>query len=120
MNFKLLLTIVDTDKSDLVLTAARMGGASGATVLSSARGLSLDRAIGILGFEIFERRDVVLVLAEQRRADDVVQAIMTAGNIDESLATGIVLQLDVEQAWGLAQHIESLARRSPPRDSHGS
>ncbi|TVP95944.1 MAG: P-II family nitrogen regulator [Planctomycetaceae bacterium] len=114
MNFKLLLTIVETEKSEAVLTAARNHGASGATVLSSARGLSLNRAVGIFGFELFERREVVLVLAEERRVDAVVNAILTTGEIDESLASGIILRLDVEQAWGLAEHVRMLERSQPP------
>lgn len=116
MKFKLLMTIVDTELSDQVRTAARKSGAFGATVLSSARGLSLDRSFGILGLEIFDRRDVVLVLTEERLVEFVVPAIIDAGKIDERVATGIILELSIEQAWGLSEHVQIVEKARLPID----
>lgn len=113
MEFKLIVVFVDDNRTDLVLDASRAAGATGATIISSARGQGLKRLTGILGFEIMEPRDVVLILVEQRRVDDVMAAVLQAGQLDETLRTGLALQLDVERAVGLSEHIRQLAKQVP-------
>lgn len=69
--------------------------------------------VGILGLEILERRAVVLILVEERRADAVLEAVVEAGKLDESLGTGIAIQLDVDKALGLSEHIKALEKIHP-------
>lgn len=113
MDFKLIMIFVDDNKTDQVLDASRAAGATGATIITSARGQGLKKLTGILGLEILEPRDVVLILVEARRADAVMSAVLAAGQLDESLRTGIALQLDVERAVGLTEHIQTLAKQLP-------
>jgi len=40
-------------------------------------------------------------------------AVLAAGQLDESLRTGLALQRDVERALGLSEYIETLSRRLP-------
>jgi nitrogen regulatory protein PII len=113
MDFKLIIVFVDDNKTDIVLDASRAAGATGATIISSARGQGLQKLTGIFGLEILEPRDVVLILVEQRRADAVLHAVVDAGQLDETLRSGIALQLDVERALGLSEHIAALSKEHP-------
>ncbi|WP_151703883.1 P-II family nitrogen regulator [Nitrincola alkalilacustris] len=114
MDFKLIMVFVDEDKRDVVLDASRQAGATGSTIITNARGQGLQKAIGILGLEILNPRDVLLILAESRRVDQVMKAIVKAGELDESLGTGVALQIDVEKALGLSEHIKALEASYPP------
>lgn len=113
MKFKLIMVFVDEDKVEQVMDASRNAGATGATIISKARGQGLEKVIGIMGFEILNPRAVVLILTEQRRADRVLEAVAEAGNLDESLGTGIAIQLDVDKAMGLSEHIKELEKLRP-------
>ena len=114
MQFKLIMAFVDEDKTDKVLDASRKAGATGATIVTNARGQGLKKSLGIFGLEILSPRDVVLILAENRRADAILEAVTEAGNLDESLGTGIALQIDVDKALGLTEHIKALEQQMPP------
>ena len=61
-------------------------------------------------------RSVILILVEARRSSEVLQAVSEAGGLDESLNTGIALELDVNQALGLSEHIKALSREHPLTD----
>lgn len=114
MHFKLLMVFVDDDKTDKVLDAAREAGATGATIITNARGQGLEKTIGIFGLEILNPRDVLLILVERRRVDTVLEAVAKAGQLDESMSTGVAITLDVEKAIGLKDHIKELAKTIPP------
>jgi len=113
MKFKLLMVFVEDEKTDRVLTASREAGATGATIITSARGQGLQKSIGILGLEILNPRDVLLILVEARRADEVLQAVNQAGGLDESLNTGIALLLDVDMAVCLTEHVRKSVTAHP-------
>lgn len=113
MKFKLIMVFVDEDKANDTLDAARSAGATGATIINSARGQGLERVIGIFGLEILDPRTVIMVLAEARRADAILEAVTTAGDLDETLGSGIALMLDVEKALGVTEHIQKLEKQNP-------
>lgn len=113
MQFKLVMAFVDADKTDKVMSAARRAGATGATIVNNAQGQGLHKVIGILGFEVLEPRAVILILCESRRADQILDAIVEAGEMDESLSTGIAIQIDVDKALGLREHISELEKQVP-------
>lgn len=52
MNFKLILALVDQTKVDPILKAAREAGATGATVITSARGEGLVPKKTFLGLDL--------------------------------------------------------------------
>jgi nitrogen regulatory protein PII len=115
MDFKLILVFVDDEKMDDVLDAAREAGATGATIIANAQGQGLHKQIGIFGLEVFAPRTVLLILVEARRSAEVLEAVCSAGGLDESLNTGIAIELDVTRAVGLTEHIKRLTHDHPPK-----
>lgn len=114
MHFKLLIAFVDNALTDAVLGASRKSGATGATIITNAKGQGLEPIKGFFGLEIMAQREIVLVLVESRRAEAVLEAIRVASKMDDSLDTGIALMLDVDQAVGLREHIRKLEQTVPP------
>lgn len=113
MAFKLIILMVDEGKTDQAIDASRKAGATGATIISNARGQGLEQHFGLFGLEILSPRNVVLILVESRRCDSVMQAIVKASGLDDSLETGIALELDVCRALGLKEHIKKLSEQRP-------
>ncbi|PAU87803.1 transcriptional regulator [Pseudomonas sp. WN033] len=113
MNFKLIMVFVDHERTVDVLDAARDAGATGATIINNAQGQGLKPHLSFFGLEFMAARSVILILAESRRTDEIMQAVLDAGKLDESLDTGIALELDVSRAVGLSAHIEALSREHP-------
>ena len=114
MKFRLIMVFVDDTRLDPVAEEARAAGATGATVIINAQGQGLKQRFGIFGLELMEPRSVALILVEERRADAVLDAVSRAGYLDESLSTGIALELDVVRAVGLTEHVKTLAEKCPP------
>ena len=115
MDFKLILVFVDDAKAERVLDAARAAGASGATIVPYAQGQGLKQQFGIFGLEILAPRTILMVLVEERRVDTVMDAVGEAGGLDESVNTGVALELDVGRTIGLSEHIRELSKHLPPQ-----
>lgn len=113
MEFKLILVFVDDEKVDRVLDAARDAGATGATIIANAHGQGLHKHVGIFGLEVFAPRAVLMILVETRRSGEVLESVCAAAGLDESLNTGIAIELDVSRAVGLSEHIKSLTAAHP-------
>lgn len=113
MDFKLILVFVDDERSDNVLDAAREAGATGATIVNNAQGQGLKKRFGIFGLEVLAPRTVLMILVETRRSAKVLDAVSKAGGLDESLNTGIAIELDVSRAVGLTEHIQALSKQHP-------
>lgn len=116
MEFKLILVIVNPDRTEAVLRASLAAGATGATVLGNARGVGLAPSVKLWGLELFSTRDMVMILVDATRADRVLDAALSSGRLDESLGTGIALQLSVDKAVGLTEHLKLVAREHPAAD----
>ena len=113
MDFKLLMVFVDQDSTDKVLDAARKAGATGATIINNAQGQGLKPHLTFFGLEFMASRSVIMILVDASRADSVLDAAAVAGGLDDSLDTGIALELDVNRALGLGEHIKAL-KATPP------
>ena len=116
MQFSLIMVFVDDERTDKVIDASRAAGATGATIVTGARGLGQSRTTSFLGLDLFSIRNVILILVEQRRAEHVLDAVCAAGQLDESLGTGVAVSLDVAKAVGLSEHIKLLESRIPVPD----
>ncbi len=108
MHFKLIIALTEDSITDKVVEAARARGATGSTVISSARGEGSQTAKTFLGHSLETQRDVVLLLVEEHMSREILESIESAGNFDATPGTGIAFSIDVEDAVGVAHQIDKL------------
>ena len=108
MHFKLLIALVEDDKVDAVLDAAREAGATGATVISQARGEGLKKPKTFFGLSLETQRDMLLFLVEEHMSRSILEQIATVGEFENKPGTGIAFQIDVEDAVGVGLQIKEL------------
>ena len=108
MQLKLIVTLVDDHKTDAVIDAARAAGATGATVITSARGEGRSPKKSFLGLELESKRDVVLFLVAATLARQILESIGKAGRFDGEPGAGIAFQVDVEEAVGLTTQLAAI------------
>ena len=108
MHFKLLIALVEDDKTDKVLDAVREAGATGATVINHARGEGLRKTKTFFGLSLETQRDVLLFLVEEHLSRHILETIAVQAEFDSKPGTGIAFQVDVEDAVGVAHQVEEL------------
>jgi len=111
MQFKLLLALIGDDEVDAVLKAARCAGATGATVITSARGEGLKPEKSFLGLDLVRHRNVVLLVVEEHLSREILERIAEAGRFEAQPGAGIAVQIPIEDAIGLSAQIRELARK---------
>ena len=109
MHFKLIIALTEDSLTEKIVEAARHGGATGSTVISSARGEGSKTAKTFFGLSLETQRDVVLFLVEEHLCREILEAIETAGGFDASPGTGIAFSIDVEDAVGVAHQVSQLS-----------
>jgi nitrogen regulatory protein PII len=110
MHFKLLVALIQDDKTDAVLDAAREAGATGATVLNQARGEGVKKSKTFFGLSLDTQRDMVMFLVEEHMSRKILEQIAKVGEFDEKPGTGIAFQIDVEDAVGVVHQVEQLTQ----------
>ncbi|MEH6625881.1 MAG: P-II family nitrogen regulator [Motiliproteus sp.] len=108
MHFKLIVAFVEDTKSDGVMKAAREAGATGATIINNARGEGLNKSKTFLGLTLESQRDVLIFIVEEHRCRKILETIASVGRFDEDPGSGIAIQIDVEDAVGVAHQVEKL------------
>ena len=111
MHFKLLIVFVDDEKTETVMQAARDAGATGITVINSARGEGMEPAKTFFGLSLTGQRDVLLLVVEEHLSRHILERICEAGGFEEKLGRGIALQIDVEDVMGVSHQVSVLANR---------
>lgn len=110
MRFKLILAFVEESKTDIVLDAARDAGATGATVINNARGQGLNQKRTFFGLTLEVQKDVLLFVVEEHLARHILERISEVGEFDQESGQGIAVQIDVEDAVGVAHQVETLTK----------
>ena len=110
MKFKLIVVMVSDDKTSEIIDAARKEGATGCTVIGSARGEGLDPPKTFLGLTLEGQRDVILLLVEEHRSRHILETLGEAGKFDAEPGTGVAFQVDIEDAVGLMSQIREIER----------
>lgn len=105
MKFKVIVALVDDGSSEQIIDVARREGATGCTVVTSARGEGLTPPKSFFGLELEAQRDVLLFLVEEHLSRHILEAIAEAGHFDDRVGAGIAFQLDVEDAVGLGTQL---------------
>jgi nitrogen regulatory protein PII len=111
MRFKMIIVLVEDDKTEEVLEAARDAGATGSTVIKNARGEGLRKIPTFLGLTLETQRDVLLLLVEEHLSRHILEEIGRVGEFDETPGTGIAFQVDVQDAIGVKHQIEELSHK---------
>jgi nitrogen regulatory protein PII len=107
MHFKLIIVLVDDERTDAIMDAARTAGATGATVVNQARGEGMVAPKTFLGLELTTQRDMLLFLVEEHLSRTILETIADVGEFDEKFG-GIAFQVDVEDAVGVSHQVAKL------------
>ena len=110
MKFKLIIVMVADEKTDVVIDAARTAGATGCTVVTSARGEGLNPPKTFLGLSLEGQRDMVLLLVESHLSRTILESVSEIGKFDAEPGTGVAFQIDIEDAVGLVSQISTIER----------
>lgn len=110
MHFKLIIALTEDSITDRIVDAAREKGATGSTVIPSARGEGLKAAKTFFGLSLETQRDVILMLVEEHLCRDILETIAITGDFDDSPGSGIAFSIDVEDAVGVSHQVSQLSR----------
>ncbi|WP_019615317.1 P-II family nitrogen regulator [Psychromonas ossibalaenae] len=110
MRFKLIIAFVEDTKTDAVLDAARSAGATGATVINNARGEGLNQKKTFFGLTLDVQKDVLLFVVEEHLSRHILERIDNVGEFDQQSGRGIAIQIDIEDAVGVAHQVETLTK----------
>ena len=108
MHFKLIIALVEDNKTDALMEAAREAGATGATVVGDARGEGLNPRKTFFGLTLEAHRDMLMLLVEEHLSRQILERIAEVGGFDTNPSSGLAFQLDVEDTIGLKTQIETL------------
>jgi len=108
MKFKLVMALVDDSETEAVLDAGRRAGATGATIITSCRGEGLQPEKTFLGLSLTGQRDILLFVVEEHLARVILEEIAKVGAFEERSGSGIAIQIDIEDAVGLAHQIAEI------------
>ena len=108
MKFKLIIVMTEDKLTDRAIETARAHGATGCTVITSARGEGLKPVPTFLGLSVVGQRDIVLLLVEEHRSRQILEAIASACGFDLEPDSGVAIQIDIEDAIGLQGQIKSI------------
>jgi len=110
MHFKLIIALVEEQKTDSVLDAARQAGATGSTVINHARGEGIETSKTFFGMTLETQRDMLMFLVEEHLSRSILEKIADVAAFDDTAGSGIAFQIDVEDAVGVAHQVEKLCQ----------
>ena len=111
MHFKLIIALTEDSITDKVVEAARSKGATGSTVISSARGEGILVAKTFLGLELATQRDVILLLVEEHMSREILETMEKAGQFEDNPGSGIAFSIDVDDAVGVSKQVIQLTEK---------
>lgn len=110
MKFKLIIAVVNDEKTETVVETARKSGGTGSTVITNVRGEGLKPSATFLGLTLEGQRDVVLLVVEAHLARHILEAISKAARFEEDVGSGVAFQIDIEDAVGLTSQIKEIEK----------
>lgn len=118
MNFKLIITIVNSGFSTLVMDAAREAGATGGTIIHSS-GAGAHEAEKLFGIAVSPEKETVLILTPERGAESIMKSIIKKAGLN-TLGAGLCFALNVDSVMGVAFGINESDEKSDAKDSVAS
>lgn len=116
MKFKLIIVLTQDDLTDKTIEAARAHGATGSTVITSARGEGLKPVKSFLGLTVAGQRDMILFLVEEHHSRQILESIAAACEFEINPGAGVAFQIDIEDAIGLKSQIGAIAEEISKED----
>ena len=104
-----MVVLVDDTKTKQVLDVAREAGATGATIISNARGEGVEKNTTFFGLSLETQRDVLLFLVEEHLCRGIMETVGELAHFDDKAGIGIAFQIDVEDAVGVIHQINKLS-----------
>lgn len=98
-NQELIVTIANEGYAENIMNAAKSVGATGGTTIYG-RGLETDKIIKFLGISIEPEKDIVLILAQKDKKNDIMNKIVEKCGLT-TLGAGICFSLPVSHVVGL-------------------
>lgn len=98
-DFELIFVIANEGYTDMIMDAAREGGASGGTVIK-AKGTGAEYSEKFFGFSLAEEKEIHLLVTPAQGRNNIMKSIMEHAGLD-SKAKSIVFSLPVSSAIGL-------------------
>jgi len=108
MKFKLVIAMVEDERTEKIIEKAREKGATGATVIKSARGEGMKPAKTFFGLTLEGQVDVLFFIVEQHLSRAVVEEIAKEGEFGIKKGAGVVFQLDIEDVIGLDSQFNAI------------
>ncbi len=108
MFLKLILALIEDERTEEVIKAARDAGCTGVTVITSVRGEGLKPTKTFFGLDLSSHRDVVLFIVAAPRAREVLETIAAAAKMDDEPGAGVAIQLSIEDAVGMQTQMPTL------------
>lgn len=108
MKFKLIIVMAQDELTDTAIEAARAKGATGSTVITSARGEGLRPVKSFLGLTVAGQRDIILFLVEEHHSRAILESIARACRFEEDPGAGVAILVDIEDAIGLSGQIAAI------------
>ena len=105
MKFKLIIVLTQDELTDTAIEAARAKGATGSTVITSARGEGLKPVKSFLGLTVAGQRDMILFLVEEHHSRLILEGIADACRFESDPGAGVAFLIDIEDAIGLKSQI---------------
>jgi nitrogen regulatory protein PII len=110
MHFKLIISFTTDARSAAVMEAARQAGATGATLVSQARGEGIEVNKTFFGLALEAQMDMLLFLVEEHLSRNILETIESVGGMEDK-GNGIAFQIDVEDAVGVSHQVRALMPR---------
>ncbi|MCC8023550.1 MAG: P-II family nitrogen regulator [Clostridiales bacterium] len=102
--FRLIIVIANQGYSDLVMEAAKQGGAGGGTVIR-AKGTGTEHVEKFFGISIAEEKEMIFIACQKKDKSAIMKAIMTDAGF-ESKAQSLVLAIPVDSLLGIREQAE--------------
>lgn len=113
MRFRVIFALVNDERQDDVIKAAKDVGATGVTILN-ARGEGIHKKTSFFGLEMESHKEALLFLVEEHISDEIMDAIYEAGHFREKGA-GVAFCWTVDRAIGLESQIKKLEEEARSR-----
>ena len=97
--FKLIAAVVPKGAAGKVMDAAKEAGAEGGTILL-ARGTGVHEARSFFGMSMNTEREMLLILIEPERVQEVLDSMVRAGRLDKP-GRGMAFVLSVDEVKGI-------------------